>query len=51
MHPSMTIRTACSSSLTGLHEACQALYSGDWCVLFGALLPLSRVTVELSLES
>ena len=25
----MTIRTACSSSLTGLHEACQALYSGD----------------------
>ncbi|KAL9609603.1 MAG: hypothetical protein Q9167_005646 [Letrouitia subvulpina] len=27
--PSMTIRTACSSSLTGLHEACQALYNGD----------------------
>ena len=26
---SMTIRTACSSSLTGLHEACQALYNGD----------------------
>ena len=25
----MTIRTACSSSLTGLHEACQALYNGD----------------------
>ncbi|KAL8671106.1 MAG: hypothetical protein Q9168_004388 [Polycauliona sp. 1 TL-2023] len=25
----MTIRTACSSSLTGLHEACQALYSGE----------------------
>ena len=27
--PSMTIRTACSSSLTGLHEACQALRSGE----------------------
>ena len=26
---SMTVRTACSSSLTGLHEACQALYNGD----------------------
>ncbi len=26
---SMTIRTACSSSLTGLHDACQALYNGD----------------------
>ncbi|GLI78239.1 type I iterative PKS [Penicillium ochrochloron] len=27
--PSMTIRTACSSSLTGLHEACQALRQGE----------------------
>jgi acyl transferase domain-containing protein len=27
--PSVTIRTACSSSLTGLHQACQALYNGD----------------------
>ncbi|PKX95178.1 putative polyketide synthase [Aspergillus novofumigatus IBT 16806] len=27
--PSMTIRTGCSSSLVGLHEACQALYSGE----------------------
>ncbi|RDA88225.1 hypothetical protein CP532_0333 [Ophiocordyceps camponoti-leonardi (nom. inval.)] len=27
--PSMTIRTACSSSLIGLHEACQALYRGE----------------------
>ena len=26
---SMTIRTACSASLTGLHNACQALYNGD----------------------
>ncbi|KAF7552999.1 hypothetical protein G7Z17_g3945 [Cylindrodendrum hubeiense] len=27
--PSMTIRTACSSSLTALHEACLALQSGE----------------------
>ncbi|KAF2195930.1 hypothetical protein K469DRAFT_545317 [Zopfia rhizophila CBS 207.26] len=27
--PSMVIRTACSSSLTGLHEACLALHSGE----------------------
>jgi acyl transferase domain-containing protein len=27
--PSVTVRTACSSSLTGLHQACQALYHGD----------------------
>ncbi|KAJ5887882.1 type I iterative PKS [Penicillium taxi] len=27
--PSLTIQTACSSSLVGLHEACQALYSGE----------------------
>lgn len=25
----MTIRTGCSSSLIGLHEACQALYNGE----------------------
>ncbi|EOD49628.1 putative polyketide synthase protein [Neofusicoccum parvum UCRNP2] len=25
----MTIRTGCSSSLVGLHEACQAIYSGE----------------------
>lgn len=25
----MTIRTACSSSMIGLHEACQALYNGE----------------------
>lgn len=29
MGPSVTIRTACSSSLTGIHDACQALYSGE----------------------
>jgi acyl transferase domain-containing protein len=28
---SMTIQTGCSASLVGLHEACQALYSGDCC--------------------
>ncbi|KAI9658048.1 MAG: Type I Iterative PKS [Bathelium mastoideum] len=27
--PSMTIRTGCSSSLIGLHEACQAIAHGD----------------------
>ncbi|EFQ96831.1 fatty acid synthase S-acetyltransferase [Nannizzia gypsea CBS 118893] len=27
--PSMTIQTGCSASLVGLHEACQALYSGE----------------------
>ncbi|PHH63369.1 hypothetical protein CDD81_6066 [Ophiocordyceps australis] len=27
--PSMTIRTACSSSLTALHEACKAIHDGD----------------------
>ncbi|KAL9043673.1 MAG: hypothetical protein Q9214_003146 [Letrouitia sp. 1 TL-2023] len=27
--PSMVIRTACSSSLLGLHMACQALYNGE----------------------
>ncbi|KAL4863599.1 hypothetical protein BDV12DRAFT_206352 [Aspergillus spectabilis] len=29
--PSMTLQTGCSASLVGLHEACQALYSGDCC--------------------
>ncbi|PYI00201.1 hypothetical protein BO71DRAFT_455104 [Aspergillus ellipticus CBS 707.79] len=27
--PSMTVRTGCSASLVGLHEACQAIYSGE----------------------
>ncbi|KIA75874.1 polyketide synthase [Aspergillus ustus] len=27
--PSMTIETACSSSMVALHEACQAIYSGE----------------------
>ncbi|KAF2686174.1 ketoacyl-synt-domain-containing protein [Lentithecium fluviatile CBS 122367] len=29
MGPSVTIRTACSSSLTGLHYACHALFTGE----------------------
>ncbi|OHX00063.1 polyketide synthase [Colletotrichum incanum] len=41
--PSMTIRTACSSSLVGLHEACQAIYSGscDSAVVAGANVIMS----------
>ncbi|KAF7586076.1 hypothetical protein BBP40_009607 [Aspergillus hancockii] len=27
--PSVTVRTGCSSSMVGLHEACQALYTGE----------------------
>ncbi|GMF78452.1 unnamed protein product [Aspergillus oryzae] len=27
--PSVTVRTGCSSSMVGLHEACQAIYTGD----------------------
>ncbi|KAJ5379544.1 Fum1p [Penicillium cosmopolitanum] len=27
--PSMTLQTGCSSSMVGLHEACQAIYSGE----------------------
>lgn len=39
----MTIRTACSSSLIGLHEACQAIYSGscDSAVVAGANIIVS----------
>ncbi|RMZ80055.1 hypothetical protein DV738_g3093, partial [Chaetothyriales sp. CBS 135597] len=29
MGPSVTVRTACSSSLTGLYEACNAMVAGD----------------------
>ena len=40
---SMTIRTGCSSSLIGLHEACQAIYSGecDSAVIAGTNLIIS----------
>ncbi|OGM48910.1 putative polyketide synthase [Aspergillus bombycis] len=27
--PSVTVRTGCSSSMVGLHEACQAIYTGE----------------------
>lgn len=47
----MTIRTACSSSLVGLHEACQALYSGECegAVVAGSSLFLSpTMTIALA---
>jgi acyl transferase domain-containing protein len=49
--PSMTIRTACSSSLMALHSACQALYVGECssAVVGGCNLILSpRMTVTMS---
>ncbi|KAL4878208.1 hypothetical protein BJY04DRAFT_221358 [Aspergillus karnatakaensis] len=49
--PSMTIRTACSSSLMALHAACQALYAGDCssAIVGGCNLILSpRMTVTMS---
>ncbi|KAL8992696.1 MAG: hypothetical protein Q9169_006904 [Polycauliona sp. 2 TL-2023] len=49
--PSMTIRTACSSSLTGLHEAVQALYSGECtsAIVGGSNLILTpRMTVAMA---
>ncbi|KAL4863553.1 hypothetical protein BDV12DRAFT_206394 [Aspergillus spectabilis] len=49
--PSMTIRTACSSSLMALHSACQAVYVGECssAVVGGCNLILSpRMTVTMS---
>ncbi|KAL2819841.1 hypothetical protein BDW59DRAFT_119720 [Aspergillus cavernicola] len=49
--PSMTIRTACSSSLMALNTACQALYAGECssAVVGGCNLILSpRMTVTMS---
>ncbi|KAM0256221.1 hypothetical protein ACHAQJ_005092 [Trichoderma viride] len=49
--PSMTIRTACSSSLIALHEACQAIYTGECesAVVAGTSLFLSpTMTIALS---
>ncbi|KAL4867815.1 hypothetical protein BDV12DRAFT_110489 [Aspergillus spectabilis] len=49
--PSMTIRTACSSSLMALHAACQALYVGECssAIVGGCNLILSpRMTVTMS---
>ncbi|KAL4802595.1 hypothetical protein BDV18DRAFT_163998 [Aspergillus unguis] len=49
--PSMTIRTACSSSLMALHTACQALYMGECssAVVGGCNLILTpRMTATMS---
>ncbi|KAL4915475.1 hypothetical protein BDW62DRAFT_124830 [Aspergillus aurantiobrunneus] len=49
--PSMTIRTACSSSLMALHAACQALYVGECssAVVGGCNLIMSpRMTTTMS---
>ncbi|KAL2869449.1 reducing polyketide synthase sphB [Aspergillus lucknowensis] len=49
--PSMTIRTACSSSLMALHTACQSIYAGECssAVVGGCNLILSpRMTVAMS---
>ncbi|PTB36575.1 hypothetical protein M441DRAFT_62043 [Trichoderma asperellum CBS 433.97] len=49
--PSMTIRTACSSSLIALHEACQAIYIGECesAIVAGTSLFLSpTMTIALS---
>ncbi|KAL4738206.1 hypothetical protein BDV11DRAFT_216094 [Aspergillus similis] len=49
--PSMTIRTACSSSMMALHAACQALYAGECssAVVGGCNLILSpRMTTTMS---
>ncbi|CBF84683.1 hypothetical protein AN8910.2 [Aspergillus nidulans FGSC A4] len=49
--PSMTIRTACSSSMMALHAACQALYTGECssAVVGGCNLILSpRMTTTMS---
>ncbi|KAK3685289.1 putative polyketide synthase [Podospora appendiculata] len=37
--PSMTIQTGCSSSLVGLHEACNSIRSGDCDSALGVLSP------------
>ena len=49
--PSMTIRTACSASLTGLHEACMSLARGDCnsAVVGGtSVITAPRMTIALS---
>ncbi|KAK5987019.1 Highly reducing polyketide synthase gloL [Cladobotryum mycophilum] len=49
--PSMTVRTACSASMTSLHLACQALYNGDCpvAVVAGSSLIMSpSMTMDMS---
>ncbi|TVY85232.1 Highly reducing polyketide synthase FUM1 [Lachnellula suecica] len=49
--PSMTLRTACSSSLTGLHEACMALARGECtsAVVGGtSIITAPRMTIALT---
>ncbi|KAL3459208.1 hypothetical protein BJX64DRAFT_291458 [Aspergillus heterothallicus] len=51
--PSMTIRTACSSSMMALHTACQSIYAGECssAIVGGCSLILSpRMTVAMASE-
>ncbi|KAL6231430.1 hypothetical protein BDW75DRAFT_247894 [Aspergillus navahoensis] len=50
--PTMTIETACSASMVALHEACQALYSGECAsaIVGGANLILTP-TLHMGLSS
>ncbi|KAL4899855.1 hypothetical protein BDW74DRAFT_188874 [Aspergillus multicolor] len=50
--PTMSIETACSASMVALHEACQALYSGECssAIVGGANLILTP-TLHMSLSS
>lgn len=50
---SMTIRTACSAAMTGLHLACQSLYNGDCtaAIVAGSSLILSpSMTQDMTLQ-
>ncbi|KAK5996225.1 Highly reducing polyketide synthase gloL [Cladobotryum mycophilum] len=51
--PSVTVRTACSAAMTGLHMACQALYNGDCptAIVAGSSLILSpSMTQDMSAQ-
>ncbi|KAL3444557.1 hypothetical protein BJX65DRAFT_310746 [Aspergillus insuetus] len=50
--PSMTIETACSSSMVALHEACQAIYSGECTsAVVGAANLILTPTLHMNLAS
>ncbi|KAL3462238.1 hypothetical protein BJX64DRAFT_288570 [Aspergillus heterothallicus] len=50
--PSMTIETACSSSMVALHEACQAIYSGECAsAVVGAANLILTPTLHINLAS